>query len=396
MILFLSLGTFLSFLIGNTYRISPVSPQIRISFLDGLVVLIYVIWLLKSHSAGFRRLFSEKNFWYFAIFALISLLISTSFGLRAQFIGILYWFRFVGYSLLFIPLRTLYSPTSSRFLLWWVITACLMSSWIQYFWFPDLRPLAQFAWDPHYFRIVGSLLDPGFTGLLLVFILFYMAYFPPKSYALSTLTWALAFFALVFTYSRSSYLAFIVAVAHYSYTHGTWKYFILSTFLLFLSVSILPRYPSGEGVRLERTSSIFARLDSWKNGWQIYSRHPIFGVGFNLIRYESLRLGQITTSGWEVSHAGAGIDSSLIFIAATTGTLGLLFYLRYFYHMYHAGSPWLKTTLIAVFFHSFFLNSLMYSYVLFWLSLVLTLSKADIPPALPGKSGYRLYPPLQL
>ena len=45
---------------------------------------------------------------------------------------------------------------------------CIIDPVFNYFIFPDVRSLAVDQWDPHYYRLVGSLLDPGFTGIILV------------------------------------------------------------------------------------------------------------------------------------------------------------------------------------------------------------------------------------
>ncbi|MBU2577563.1 hypothetical protein KKA69_01905, partial [Patescibacteria group bacterium] len=38
----------------------------------------------------------------------------------------------------------------------------------QYIFFPDTRILKYLGWDDHYFRAIGSFLDPAFTGIILV------------------------------------------------------------------------------------------------------------------------------------------------------------------------------------------------------------------------------------
>ena len=237
----------------------------------------------------------------------------------------------------------------------------------QYIIYPDVRFLQVTEWDPHYFRVVGSWLDPGFTGILLVFTLILLTLKPFIHKFTQYLTWSGTYLALALTYSRSSYLAFLAAMAWIAWKVKGWRFFFKMAVLLTITITILPRASGGEGVRLERTNSILARIESWKTAWGIFTKAPILGVGFNTYRYAqgaSLK-----------SHAGAGADSSLLFVAATTGILGLGVYLWYLKQLFTLSTEnlALEATLVAVLVHSLFLNSLFYPAVMVWLSLLVLL-----------------------
>lgn len=156
----------------------------------------------------------------------------------------------------------------------------------------------------------------------------------------------------------------------------SWNILVKIFLLLSVTLIILPRAPGGEGVKLERTSSIQARIINWQNSLKIFLDHPLIGVGFNTYRYAQKDYGFLETLVWQKSHAGAGADSSLLFVAATTGIIGLVFYLRYIgvWWKLSAIRPVLRLSLAALLAHSFFLNSLFYPFLLFWLSLILSLS----------------------
>lgn len=230
----------------------------------------------------------------------------------------------------------------------------------QYLLYPDIRNLFPLGWDLHYYRVVGSLLDPGFTGLILVFTLVYLFLnkFPK-------LTWIITYLTLALTYSRSSYLAFFVAFSWISYQKRTWKYILVSLCLITVTVTVLPRAADGEGVKLERTYSVWARAESWKTAWNIFVQNPILGVGFNTYRYAQ--------NASPESHAGAGVDSSLLLVLATTGIIGFVIYLKYLKYLWSLGKNdlVLSTSLIAVFVHSLFLNSQFYPHVMLWIALLL-------------------------
>ena len=83
-----------------------------------------------------------------------------------------------------------------------------------------------------------------------------------------------------------------------------------------LSAFLLPR-PGGDGVKLERTFSIIQRWENYQAGFKLWQQ-PIFGLGFNTLRYYNQDY---------LSHASAGQDSSLLFVAVTTGLVGLTAYL---------------------------------------------------------------------
>ena len=366
-----------SFIIGNIYRFSFFSPQVRISFLDISVIILTIVSLVRN-----KGRIIIKSVAVFAVVSLFSLLLSTRYGLPAQMIGSFYWLRWVMYTSLPILFANSVSSLSLRRLMIILSLVIISVSWLQYIYFPDIRPWFYLGWDLHYYRVAGSFLDPGFTGLMLVFILIYLSISPLRSLSVSSLLWGLAYLGLALTYSRSSYLAFLVAMAYIALVNHSAKFFTLILLLFTLTIFWLPRSPDGEGVKLERTRSIQARLDSWRNGLIIWRDHPLLGVGFNVYRYAQKEYGFITSADWQQTHAGSGVDSSLLFVGATTGIIGLAAYLYYLRYLYSVSSPLLRASLLAVLSHSLFLNSFFYPFVLVWLSLIFVFSKADISPPL--------------
>ena len=142
---------------------------------------------------------------------------------------------------------------------------------------------------------------------------------------------------------------------------NVYYYFLFTTFY-FLSAA---RQSDGEGVKLERTYSVWARAESWKTAWNIFSQNPILGVGFNTYRYAQGASAD--------SHAGAGVDSSLLLVLATTGIVGFVIYLKYLKYLWKLGENdlVLSASLVALFVHSLFLNSQFYPHVMLWISLLL-------------------------
>lgn len=355
-----ALALAIAFVFGNLYKFSFFSPEVRISALDITVFALTLLALplnLKNH-----RHWVTPITVFFTI-GLVSLILAVPvYGWTSVFVGFMYLARWVIYSIFFASIIQLIKPKHIVHILYsiGIITATL--SIAQYLLFPDIRALTVTEWDPHYFRVVGTFLDPGFTGLILVFTLIFLTLNPFKNRLINLITWSTSYLAFALTYSRSSYAAFLVSMAYIAWKIKGWKFFVGILLLFVVTLAILPRAPDGEGVKLERTNSIQARIDSWTTAWRIFTQHPVLGVGFNTYRYAqgaSLK-----------SHAGAGADSSLLFVAATTGLVGLTAYLWYLKRLFSL-EP-ITYYLIPLMVHSLFLNSLFYPAVMVWIALLLS------------------------
>ena len=362
------------FTVGNLYKFSFFTPDVHVSILD-VVVFLLTLASLFSNRRSYPNL-ARPIFTFFTL-GLVSLLAALRlFPWSAILVGSLYLGRWLVYSVFFASLIQLIKPIKIGYIVYSLGILTVILSLGQYLIFPDIRSLAVSEWDPHYYRVVGQFLDPGFTGLILVFTLILATLRNHK------FLWFLTYLPFALTYSRSSYAAFLVSMAYIAWKQKGWKFFFGILLLFTTTVVLLPRAPDGEGVKLERTNSIQARIDSWKTAWRIFSQHPFLGVGFNTYRYAqgaSLK-----------SHAGAGADSSLLFVAATTGIFGLLAYLWYLRRLFllQTANYELRTTLVALLVHSLFLNSLFYPAVMVWLSL-LVLSSFDSPPGRPPQTPVR-------
>ena len=342
----MNLMLILAFLAGNLVKFSHISP------LDLVVGTIWILYLRKIIERRHKLL---KYIIGFGIVGVISLLMSLNrFELSQITVGAMYLLRFIIYSTF---LNVIVQPNK-------VIVGAGIGTAIlgifQYLLYPDTRALIVFGWDQHYYRIVGTLLDPGFTGLILVLTLVFIVL---NNYHKDW--WLIVYIALALTYSRASYLAFFTAFTWISIQKRTWKYFVISASCVLLTVFLLPRWSDGEGVKLERTSSVWARIESWKTAWKIFTFNPLIGVGFNNYRYAQ-------NASLE-SHAGAGSDSSILLVMATTGVVGLVYYLKYIKKVWSFGKDNLIITssLVAIFVHSWFLNSLFYPAIMLWVILLI-------------------------
>lgn len=252
----------------------------------------------------------------------------------------------------------------------------------QLIFFPDLRFLTEKGWDPHYFRTVSTFLDPNFTGAFLV-----LTMLPTISYlrGRNVLTrrvfyiiFALLYIALLTTFSRSSYLMLLVSGITLSYFKKS-KVLFLSTLLLFAGLMLgfqIYSQTIAESRNIDREQSATSRLDTWQQGLILFQKSPILGVGFNAYRQgiKEYKLGDET---FLASHGSSGNDSSLLFVAATVGIIGLISYL---YFLWTFAKPSNKNFILSsatagLIIHSVFANSLFYPPTLSWLLLTALVPK---------------------
>jgi len=365
-----------------------IGPEVNLYMTDIVLLLLLLAWGVWRFGLKKKKYqlppLALPIFLFFAI-SLFSLgLASPLLSNREVMVAGLYlvrWLVYVGlYFVLFdIKDRWFKSLDILKFLVI-IGVAIAFFGFVQYFLWPNLKALEVIEWDPHYYRLVSTFLDPGFTGLILVLTLIILInlLFKNRNNRWLILSTVAVYAALILTHSRSSYLAFLVGMGVIAWLRKTGRLFIVALVLLLLSLAILPQ-PKGEGGKLTRTYSIFDRFESWQNALTITKDHPLLGVGFNAYRYAQRDYGFLEKEKWQESHAGAGTDSSLLFVLATTGILGLISYLWY---LGGAGflAFWQRKKIIgvvclaslgAVIAHSFFLNSLFYPWVMGWLAILL-------------------------
>ncbi len=368
-----------SVILGPAAALPLDMPGVNVYLTDILVGILAIFWLsnIKKLIALLPKNKIFQFFSLFAVVAFISLILSPiSLKISERFISFLYLVRFIVYFSLYPTVLYLSKSKSinSNFLLKAIGFTGLglaIFGWLGYFLYPDLRNLFYLGWDPHFKRIFGSFFDPNYFGLMMVLTL--ITLFTWKE-SLRNILITLIFISLMFTYSRSSYLAFLGALVTYSLLKKKYFLIMVAFIILIASAVALPR-PSGEGVKLERVFTLEQRVENWKEGFKIFTDHPILGIGFNSVRYakQQYRFGG---EDLQVSHSGAGFDNSFLFVAVTTGLIGLFSYLLLLKQIFVNGNLLTKTSLIAIIVHSLFLNSLFFPWVMLWMWILLgTLGK---------------------
>jgi O-antigen ligase len=365
------------------------SPEIRLYLTDIVMFLLissWVIWRFLLIKKKYRLPPLAKPIFLFSLIAMISLMFnSPRLSIREIFISGLYLLRWCVYAGLYFVLFDL--KNHFKYLKWSNMTNFLVVigtmtaifGLVQYLIWPDIGFLEVFGYDPHYFRLVGTFFDPGFIGIILVLTLILIVtlnwkkigFFKLQNLPAHCLLFTV-YCSLALTYSRSSYLAYLVGMGVIAFIKRAPRFFLIILFIGALTLFLLPRRSGGEGIRLERTRTVQARVGSWRNALIISRDHPLLGVGFNAYRYAQRDYGFLKER-WQESNAGAGADSSFLFVLATTGILGFFTYLWIWMKslISNYSSVVIFSSIIAIFIHSFFLNSLFYPWVMAWIWILL-------------------------
>lgn len=340
--------TFFSFFIGQIFRLNI----FNISFpLIDIAIILLSLTNLYQHFRQKNLKPNNKYFLYFLSFAWIFLFINLAkyqiYSLKPLF----YLVRLTCLlSLIIFPLE-IKNKLNKVFLIF--IISNVVFGLIQYFFWPDFTYFDINNWDPHLYRLISTYFDPTFTAVIYLFLIIKL--FLNKDIAYRQPLLLLTYVAMALTYSRSTYLSFLVAFAFIAINQKKIKIFVFSFLIILLTIIILPRQP-GEGTRLERTSSIFAKIENYQEGLKLFTQSPIIGHGYNNLSF--------IRNSKSNSHAISGFDGSLLTILVTTGIIGFSFFVLGINTFFHQSNLLKKTMLISLLVHSLFANSFLYPWIL--------------------------------
>lgn len=361
---YLLIGFFIIFPFGQLGRLEI--GTITIHLLDISAAVLVGTWLITKPKFTHPLAFHFYTFLGIALFSLLINLIHTDKA--SAFIGISYFFRLLiyvlfGFAVFDLLDRKIISKDKLLSLLKGSGVYLLLFGVFQYILFPDLRALQNWGWDNHYFRLVGTLLDPGFFGLLAVLVV--LLEITKKNFSLLPF---LGIATIAATYSRASYLALLAGLAVINVLKLSLS-LTLKIILFFGIVLFLLPKPGGEGVNLERTSTVGFRVSNYMESIETFKISPIWGIGFNLYGAER----DVSPE----SHSRNGADSSILFILATTGVIGLLIYLNLLQKIIFTKDPLLVSSTIVILVHSFFNNSIFYPWVMGWWFVLIAITFKD-------------------
>ncbi|MEK7458078.1 MAG: hypothetical protein AAB612_01130, partial [Patescibacteria group bacterium] len=289
-------------------------------------------------------------------------------------IGVMFFSRLVVYSVFCLSLialvRTRLVQRSEILRLSLVSTTLIaVAGLLQYFVIPDVRGLRFFGWDDHYFRAVSTLLDPSFTGIIvLIGFLISLQYFVKKRSTPIVLIAIAHFAALLLTYSRASFIALGAALIFLALQYNRLRKGVLFIFCLgVIGIFFLPR-PASEGARLERLASVRARAVNTVNALQQLSPITLLiGNGWYLTNADRQTNNTITV----ISHSSSP-DNSFLHVLQSAGIGGLIALVVLGYALFQSSrSLSLRTSLVAITVASFMNQVLFYPWILLILSQII-------------------------
>jgi hypothetical protein len=304
--------------------------------LDLAVGLLLLSWVFRQQGA-WKRILLSKQLWFwwgFLIIGLLSWLINAPhFGLVESLAGFGHWARLAVYSLLAgVPLLMDANQRKQIWQYWWVAAGLIVVIGALQLWLvPDLRFLERLGWDPHVNRLAGSFLDPNLLAGFLLPLLGFADY-----HWLTTGKWrwgvvvVILFVTSWLTFSQGGWLGVaIILIVGLLATTTHKRFWLASSLVVTLGLQLLPWYAPRILGRVNDLS-VQARIQSWNNGLSIWKDHFWLGVGYNNLRLARNDYPQITETD---SHAAAGVDSSLVYVLATTGALGGVCYIGFWITM---------------------------------------------------------------
>ena len=317
----LLLGIFISLLAGQFARIELINALANVYIHEFLLFIFIIKSLIKNGITPITRMVKSRTVLFlFVLFGGSFIFSINEFTVLQNGISFLYILRIMLYVVFGIYLfATMKRDKNMRVILFTFIYSfsilLLIITAIQYIFFPNFWGLYAFGWDPHLYRASGIYLDvfiaAALYGLLALF--WYI-----KKHMVLSLFFVIA---LILSFSRSAYIAFVVSIIYLFITQKKGKELFISLSLFALCVILIPK-PFGEGGNLMRTSSIKSRMLDYTLGLTLWQKKPILGFGYNRIRFAKEHHMLIAQD--DRSHSLASFHSSFLIILVTTGIVGLL------------------------------------------------------------------------
>lgn len=386
--------SFASLLVGQLGRVPVLSADMKDAPLllnDLFVLLIVGACILTALHA--RRLVVDETvgvaFAFAAVGGVSALLAIPRFGLSAyeMVYSLAYLARWIAYFGIYIAaINWLTYDTAHRiwksveaavlvFASFGIIQTIFMPGFAQMV-YPDSR--IALDWDFQGRRLVSTFLDPNFAGVLIAMVIAIQLAQMAAGHRVELWKLVVLGSGLLLTVSRSSVIALLAAIAFMAIVWGVSRRVLrLAVAVSLLMVPLLPwavTYAASMN-KFTIDASALARVVSWLAALQLLEDNPIIGVGFNTVGFVQ------RAYGWEVVGASAfGFDGGLLFIAVMTGLLGLSLFLLLLYRtIVRCRRVWrdparssqdrglalgVAAATVALVSHSFFVNSIVYPFLL--------------------------------
>ena len=164
------------------------------------------------------------------------------------------------------------------------------------------------------------------------------------------------------------------------------KFILLLLGAIVIFIIILSPYFYIENLDLFRVNSSVSRIHGLQTAVKIIQDNPLIGVGFDAYRYAQIRYGFIKPTSPFPSHSASGVDTSLLFVTATTGVIGLIAYCYLWVTLFSNAkaslskkknfyAPIFIASAVGLFVNALFINSLFYAEIMVWMWFVTGLMK---------------------
>lgn len=301
----------------------------------------------------------------------------------------LYLLRWAEYALLLLVIAdVVVTESQARRTIGVLAAAAVVVSllgFVQYRLFPDFRFMVPQGWDPHIGRLLSTWFDPNFLAGFLSFILCVVAGIaslrPPHQAKILWSAVAILFAAIVLTFSRSGYAAFLAGTFVLAFLRSRRMWLLLCVVAVAV-VMFVPRVQERIQGAFDLDATAKLRIVSWENAFTVIRDFPVTGIGYNTYRYVQVNYGFQEDAA---EHSAGGSDSSLLTFLVTAGPAGLAAELWWLWAMstmawtaYRRGaSRYVRglgvgalAGLVSVVVHSFFINSLLLPHMLLTMAVV--------------------------
>lgn len=322
--------SFLLSVLGQLGRVSPF-PGVHFYVYEPFFAAALLLLIVQLKTIPFQKIkiqdFSTTVCYFLSWTGLTLLFSIQNFSGEENSIAFFYFLRLAMYSLAFPYVYTWFLMKKQNVILvngglYAYFLFMLITAFIQYFYYPNLRNLMYAGWDPHYYRVFGMYLEPVIFAAIAGLFMFFFLIMKRSKFNMSAAIVSLI--GVIATFSRGVFISLPIALTALYGRKLNWKYGVVFAALVAGIVFILPK-PSGEGVNLLRTSTIESRREDYAQGIEIFLANPLFGIGYNHIA--AVKETESSPISKE-NNADSSFHSSFLIILVTTGIIGFLFYVQ--------------------------------------------------------------------
>lgn len=212
-------------------------------------------------------------------------------------------------------------PAAEKIVLAWFVTLAVFGLG-QYWFFPDARLLFFIGWDDHLNRAFGTLLDPGFFGVIMALAAVWW-----QSQEEKVRRWpgiqALFLSLLALSFSRTAYVAYLVGSVSQLLLVRSRQVTLAALGVFLLLVVMIPKDGGGEGQNLTRTRSLEIRQEVTEyHAAGLTFSEALLGRGWYYDLVEQRQITALGQSALATRLRASAVDSSYLHLFFSVGLIG--------------------------------------------------------------------------